>query len=223
MRIYQHMTSPLPIEAALATPYGEVCIRSFCRSEEIRKYGFDAQFGVSDDYKSLYTQRDSLEKIADQDTANVVIALDKKNTIIGFGVLADPDPQERWTQLGPGLMMEVKAIEVGRSWRSAGIAPRMLSLLLKHPRVEEMIVYLVGYSWTWDLKGTGKSAEEYSQALIQLFAASGFEQYETNEPNVCLKPENFLMGRIGSNVSPQTVDRFKWLRYDLNLWSWSVG
>jgi acetoin utilization protein AcuA len=217
------MTSPEPIESVLTTVHGDVCIRSFCRSAEIKRYGFDAQFGVSDDYKSLYTQRESLEKIADQDTANVVIALDKKNTIIGFGVLADPDPQERWTQLGPELMMEVKAIEVSRSWRSAGIAPRMLALLLKHPRIEEMIVYLVGYSWTWDLKGTGKSAEEYSQALIQLFAAFGFRQYETNEPNVCLKPENFLMGRIGSNVSPQMVDRFKWLRYDLNLWSWSVG
>ncbi len=217
------MTSPVPIESVLTTPHGDVRIRSFCRSAEIKRYGFDTQFGVSDDYKSLYTQRESLEKIADQDTANVVIALDKKNTIIGFGVLADPNPQERWTQLGPGLMMEVKAVEVSRSWRSAGIAPRMLELLLKHPRVEEMIVYLVGYSWTWDLKGTGKSAEEYSQALIQLFAASGFEQYETNEPNVCLKPENFLMGRIGSIVSPQAVDRFKWLRYDLNLWSWSIG
>ncbi len=217
------MTSPVPTEAALTTPHGDVRIRSFCRPAEIRQYVFDGQFRVGEDYKSLYTQRESLEKEAEQDSANVVLALDATDTIIGFSVLADPDPQERWMQLGPGLMMEVKVIEVSRSWRSAGIAPRMLTLLLEHPRIEEMIVYLVGYSWTWDLKGTGKSAQEYSQALIQLFAAFGFQQYETNEPNVCLKPENFLMGRIGSHVSPQIVDRFKWLRYDLNLWSWSVG
>ena len=217
------MNSPLPTQVALTTPYGDVRIRSFCRSADIKQYAFDGQFPVGEDYKSLYTQRESLEKIAEQDAANVVLALDDTDTIIGFSVLADPDPQERWTQLGPGLMMEVKAIEVSRSWRSVGIAPGMLTLLLDHPRIEEMIVYLVGYSWTWDLKGTGKSAEEYSQALIQLFASFGFQQYETNEPNVCLKPENFLMSRIGSRVNPTIRDRFKWLRYDLNLWSWSVG
>lgn len=217
------MTSPAPIEAALATPHGDVRIRSFCRPAEINQYAFDDQFSAREAYTSLYTHRESLEKLAEQDTANVVLALDISDTIIGFSVLADPDPQERWMQLGPGLIMEVKAIEVSRSWRAAGIAPRMLTLLLEHPRLEEMIVYLVGYSWTWDLKGTGKSAQEYSQALIHMFASFGFQQYETNEPNVCLKLENFLMGRIGGRVDPTIRDRFKWLRYDLNLWSWSVG
>lgn len=201
----------------------DVRIRSFCSPDEIKRYTFDKHFDATDDYKPLYTELESLEQIAAQAGANVVIALEATDRIIGFSVLADPDPQERWTQLGPGLMMEVKAIEVSRIWRSAGIAPRMLKVLLDHPRIEEMIVYLVGYSWTWDLKGTRKSAEEYRQTLINIFEPFGFQQYETNEPNVCLKPENFLMGRIGSNVSQAIRDRFKWLRYDLNLWSWSVG
>lgn len=198
-------------------------IRSFCSPEEFKRYTFDKQFGITEDYKPLYTQRESLEKMAEQADANVVLALDTTDKIIGFSVLADPDPQERWTQLGPGLMMEVKAIEVSRTWRSAGIAPRMLKSLLDHRRIEDIVVYLVGYSWTWDLKGTGKSAGAYSQTLINIFEPFGFQQYETNEPNVCLKPENFLMGRIGSNVTQTIKDRFKWLRYDLNLWSWSVG
>ena len=201
----------------------DVRIRSFCRPDEFKRYTLDKQFGITEDYKPLYTQRESLERIAEQANANVVLALDTTDKIIGFSVLADPDPQERWTQLGPGLMMEVKAIEVSRTWRSAGIASRMLKSLLEHRRIEDMIVYLVGYSWTWDLKGTGKSAGAYSQTLINIFEPFGFKQYETNEPNVCLKPENFLMGRIGSNVTQTTKDRFKWLRYDLNLWSWSVG
>lgn len=201
----------------------DVRIRSFCSPEEFKRYTFDKQFGITEDYKPLYTQRESLEKMAEQADANVVLALDTTDKIIGFSVLADPDPQERWTQLGPGLMMEVKAIEVSRTWRSAGIAPRMLKSLLDHRRIEDIVVYLVGYSWTWDLKGTGKSAGAYSQTLINIFEPFGFQQYETNEPNVCLKPENFLMGRIGSNVTQTIKDRFKWLRYDLNLWSWSVG
>lgn len=201
----------------------DVRIRSFCRPDEFKRYTLGKQFGITEDYKPLYTQRESLERIAEQANANVVLALDTTDKIIGFSVLADPDPQERWTQLGPGLMMEVKAIEVSRTWRSAGIASRMLKSLLEHSRIEDMIVYLVGYSWTWDLKGTGKSAGAYSQTLINIFEPFGFKQYETNEPNVCLKPENFLMGRIGSNVTQTIKDRFKWLRYDLNLWSWSVG
>ncbi len=207
----------------MTTPHGAVHIRSFCRPDDIKRYAFDGQFNVSADYKPLYTRRESLEKIAEQADANVVLALDATEKIIGFGVLDDPDPQERWMALGAGLIMELNAIEVSRSWRSAGIAPRILKSLLDHPRIEDIIVYLVGYSWTWDLKGTGKSAGAYRQTLINIFEPIGFRQYETNEPNVCLKPENFLMGRIGSNVSPQIIDRFKWLRYDLNLWSWSVG
>ena len=217
------MTSALSIETALKTPLGDVCIRSFCSPDEIRRYTLDEQFGVAEDYKSLYSQRASLEKIAEQADANVVLTLDAEDHIIGYGVLADPEPQERWTDLGPGLIMEVKAIEVSRTWRSVGIASKMIKLMLDHPRIEAMVVYLVGYSWTWDLKGTRKSAEVYRQMLVNIFEPFGFQPYETNEPNVCLKPENILMARIGSNVSQAITDRFKWLRYDLNLWSWSVG
>ena len=217
------MTSALSLEATLKTALGDVCIRSFCGPAEIRRYTLDEQFGVAEDYKSLYSRRESLEKIAEQSDANIVLTLDAKGRIIGYGVLADPDPNERWTDLGPGLIMEVKAIEVSRSWRSVGIAPQMIKLMLDHPRIESMIVYLVGYSWTWDLKGTRKSPAAYRQMLINIFEPFGFQPYETNEPNVCLKPENILMARIGSNVSHAITDRFKWLRYDLNQWSWSVG
>lgn len=217
------MTSPLSTGTDLTTPLGDIRVRSFCSPDEIRRYTFDEHFGVHEDYKSLYTQRESLEKIAEKADANVVLTLDAKDRIIGYGILADPDPQERWTDLGTGLIMEVKAIEVSRAWRSIGIAPRMIKLMLDHPRIESMIVYLVGYSWTWDLKGTRKSAAVYRQTLINIFEPFGFQPYETNEPNVCLKPENILMARIGSDVPQVIIDRFKWLRYDLNLWSWSVG
>ena len=207
----------------MTTPRGDVRFRSHCRPEEVEQFEFNSRLYASEDYKPLYTRRSSLVKSAAQTDANVVLALDADNRIIGYGVLAVPDPQERWTQLGPDLIMEVKAIEVSRNWRSSGIASQMLKRLLNHPRIEEIIVYMVGYSWTWDLKGTGKSAEAYRQTLIRVFEPFGFQQYETNEPNVCLKPENLFMGRIGSQVSRNIRDRFKWLRYDLNLWSWSVG
>ena len=217
------MTSPLPAETTLRTPHGAVRLRSHCRPEEIEHYEFNRHFCVTEDYKPLYAQRDSLEKSAAQTDANVVLALDASDSIIGYGVLAEPDPQERWSQLGPKLIMELKAIEVSRGWRSVGIAPQIMKLLLDYPRIEDIVAYLVGYSWTWDLEGARKSAEEYRKTLISVFEPFGFRQYETNEPNVCLKPENIFMARIGSNVPKNIRDRFKWLRYDMNLWSWSVG
>ena len=109
--------------------------------------------------------------------------------------------------------MEVKAIEVSRDWRSKGVAGKILEMLAGHPSIEEKIAYMVGYSWTWDLDGTRKTAQQYRQVLIRLFEPFGFIEYQTNEPNICLKAENIFMGRIGSRVSAEIQQAFKWLRF----------
>ena len=96
---------------------GKVKIISGCRPDEIREYHFDRGFGTYAHYKSLYTRRESLEKIAEQTDTNVTLALSDKN-IIGFGVLAYPEAGERWAKLEPRLMLEIKALEVSRGWRS---------------------------------------------------------------------------------------------------------
>ncbi|MEJ2283779.1 MAG: hypothetical protein P8X85_09320 [Desulfobacterales bacterium] len=210
-------------EALLTTPRGDARIRSFCSAEEIRQCKFDRQFASSPQYKSLYTSRRLLEISTEQPDANIVLALAEKGHIIGYGVLAYPDPGERWADLGPKIMMEIKAIEVCRNWRSLKIAPVIVEKMLAHPRIEEKIVYLVGYSWTWDLKGTGNTAQQYRQVLIKLFTPHGFKKYRTNEPNVCLKAENLFMCRVGKNVSQIILDRFKWLRFGLSPWTWNVN
>jgi acetoin utilization protein AcuA len=46
-----------------------------------------------------------------------------------------------------------------------------------------------------------------------LFEPSGFQELQTNEPNICLKPENLFMARIGQRVSPGNQKKFKWLRF----------
>jgi acetoin utilization protein AcuA len=190
----------------------KICIRSFCTPEDIRRYTFDGQFGTHAQYKSLYTKKESLEKNARQKNANVTLALEEEN-IIGFGVLNEPDSGERWLNLGPGLMMEVKAIEVSRKFRSAGIAGWILECLMDPVFVEDIIVYMVGYSWTWDLDGTENSALDYRNMLIRLFEPFGFQELQTNEPNICLKPENLFMARVGRHVSEGKRKAFKWLRF----------
>ena len=194
---------------------GELQIRSFCTPEEIRTYHFDSQFGSYAHYKSLYTRRESLEGNARLTETNVILAVTDDATIIGFGVLAYPEEGERWAKLGTRLMMEVKAIEVVRKWRSAKVARAIVEMMLMHPLIEDKIVYLVGYSWTWDLDGNRLSAQQYRKVLTRLFEPYGFQEFETNESNICLKPENILLGRVGKNISPEQQDRFKWLRFDV--------
>jgi len=197
------------------TPHGSVAIRSRCTTQEIRTFIFDSQFGTHAHYKSLYTRRESLEKNAALPDADVTLALTDHNHIIGFGVLAYPEPGERWNMLGPQMMMEVKAIEVSRSWRSVGVAGNILKTMMSQSMIEDQIIYMVGYSWTWDLDGTGHSAQAYRRMLIRLFEPCGFQEYQTNEPNICLKPENLLLGRIGRNVTKEQRDNFKWLRFNV--------
>ena len=201
-----------PAENCLTIRGKPLCIRSFCKAEDIRHYSFDGQFGRHAQFKSLYTKKESLERHSSADKANVTLALEGEN-IIGFGVLGRPDEGDRWLEIEGGLMMEVKAIEVCRRFRSCGIAAKILDLLMHSPDVDDLIVYMVGYSWTWDLDGTGKSALEYRNILIRLFGSFGFQELQTNEPNISLKPENLFMARIGPLVSAEDQKKFKWLRF----------
>ena len=215
------MRKALSKEKFFKTRHGDVRLCSFCTSSMIRQYRLDGQFSTHAHYKSLYTKRDTLEEIAQQPNTNLVLALVRSDTIIGFGVLAYPDTAERWSDLGPGIMMEVKAIEVARSWRSEKIASSMLEMVLDHPLIEDKIAYMVGYSWTWDLEETEKTAQQYRSMLIRLFEPQGFQPCKTNEPNICLKPENLFMCRVGKNISDAVLIRFKWLRFGLSPWTWA--
>ena len=202
-------------EILVSTTLGELRIRSFCTPDEIRQLSFDRQFGTHAHYRSLYTKRESLERKAEQPDTSVVLAIADSKRIVGFGVLAYPDPEERWAQLEPKLMMEVNAIEVSREWRSKKVARGIVQMLKVHPKIEDKVAYFVGYSWTWDLDGNRMTAQQYRQMMARLFEPFGFEEYQTNEPNICLKPENIFMARIGENVSKELQNQFKWLRFGM--------
>jgi acetoin utilization protein AcuA len=202
-------------EIFLSTALGELRIRSFCTPDEIRQLSFDRQFGTHAHYRSLYTKRESLERKAEQPDTSVVLAIADSKRIVGFGVLAYPDPEERWAQLKPDLMLEVNAIEVSREWRSKKVARGIVQMMNVHPKIEDKVAYFVGYSWTWDLDGNRMTAQQYRQMMSRLFEPFGFEEYQTNEPNICLKPENIFMARIGENVSKESQNKFKWLRFGM--------
>lgn len=198
------------------TPLGEVRLRSSCSPAVINRYAFSDEFGAYAQFKSLYTKKESLAQIAAEAGANVTLALDPESCIIGFGVLAYPDPDERWSQLTPNVMIEVKAVEVARSWRSFRVADGIIRTLLAEQPVEQEIVYMVGYSWTWDLDSTQMDGMGYREILIALFEPHGFTEMQTNDPNICLKPENLFMARVGADVTTDMADQFKWLRFGVS-------
>jgi acetoin utilization protein AcuA len=203
-------------EIFVSTTLGELRIRSFCTPDEIRQLSFDHQFGTHAHYRSLYTKRESLERKAEQPDTSVVLAIVDSKRIVGFGVLAYPDPEERWARLAPNLMMEVNAIEVSREWRSKKVARGIVQMMNVHPKIEDKVAYFVGYSWTWDLDGNRMTAQQYRQMMAHLFEPFGYEEYQTNEPNICLKSENIFMARIGEKVSKELQNQFKWLRFGMS-------
>ncbi|MBI4775801.1 MAG: N-acetyltransferase [Deltaproteobacteria bacterium] len=198
-------------------PQGQLIVRSFCGSEEIAALRFPDSFKKFASYQPIISSLKRLVGAAAKPGANVVIVHEPGNDIVGVGVMEPPPSGERWHRVGDDVMLEVSVIEVSREWRSGGVARKLLSLLMDHPNIEDRIVYMVGYSWTWDLDGVGKTAMEYRNILMNLFARFQFKPYPTNEPNVCLRPENLFMARIGARVSPEVQRKFKWVRFNLDL------
>jgi len=198
-------------------PQGQLIVRSFCGPEEITALRFHESFKKFASYQPIISSLDRLIHAAAKPSANVVIVHTPDKDIVGVGVMEPPSSEERWYRVGEDVMLEVSVIEVSREWRSCGVGRKILAVLMEHPEIEERIIYMVGYSWTWDLDGLGKSAMEYRNVLMDLFARFQFKPYPTNEPNVCLRPENLFMARTGAHVSAEMQRRFKWVRFNLDL------
>jgi len=201
---------------ALETPMGKLSIYTFASPDEIRRLNFDRQFAEHRGFRSLYTRSESLIRRAAEEDANVVLAVTDKENIIGFGVLAYPEPDERWAKLEPRVMMEVKGIEVTRDWRRMGVGSVLVKGMLSHPGVEEKIIYFVGFTWTWDLEWMKMTASKYRKMMVRLFQPFQFNECKTNEPNICLDADNLFMCRIGKNISDRLLDDFKWLSFGVN-------
>jgi acetoin utilization protein AcuA len=198
-------------DLTLATQEGKIRLRSFCRPEDIRRLRYDEGLAEDEHHRPLFRQ-ERLAQAAAEAEPNVVLALEG-DRIVGYGVLCRPGPEERWAALDE--VMEVGAIETSRSRRGRGIAGALLNLLARHPRIEEWAVVVTGYSWSWDLAGSGLDAAGYRRMMVRLFARQGFAEHATNEPNLCLKPENVFLARIGAALPAAARQRFKWLCYGI--------
>lgn len=211
------MTSPSQKRVFVDTQRGRIAITSFCRPEDIQGLAFKRAFGTHSHYNPIISTKQSLIRAAVEPDANVTVAATDDGDIVGFGILAYPRPEERWHRVGDRIMMEVSVIEVSRSWRSMGLSRKILAMVLDHPYREERILYMVGYSWTWDLDGSAMATMDYREMMIHLFSSFGFRVLQTNEPNVMLRPENLFMARIGQHISQDIRQRLKRVQFNLDL------
>ena len=108
----------------LETPLGILSIYTHVSAEQIRQLSFDPQFSQHSGFGSVSLRRDTLMRRA-AEGAGVVLAVDDKETIVGFSVLAHPQPDMRWAQIDSDAVMEMEMIEVARDWRriEVGKAP----------------------------------------------------------------------------------------------------
>ncbi len=126
-----------------------------------------------------------------------------------------PSLNSRWAGADELPLQELKAVEVARQFRHQGIARCLLAQMFSGSAFNDQIVFLSSYAWLWDITHTGLSCHAYRKMLLALYAGFGFESFQTNEPNVCLKPENIFMARIGKQISLKDRERFKWLRFGI--------
>jgi len=191
----------------IETPKGPVELITYVTPQELENWTLDKGIGQFSSYRSLLTSRESLANIAAVPEANLCLALAEGGNVVGFCVRRPPQPGERWAEMNPPILHEVFG-ENARGWRDIKLMKPMLQMVVLEPDNEDRIIYIVGYSWHWDLDYTKKDVHAYRDTIIHLLQPLGFRQYPTNEPNVSLRSENLFMARIGERIEKPIKKRF---------------
>jgi len=210
------MANPCKEKVVWPTREGTITIGPYLDPEALAPLSMEGSFSEFANYRPIVSSKESLARAVAEPGANVTLAVFKDRLIVGFAVLRYPGPSERWLRVGDGIMMEVSVIEVSRPWRSMGISRQLLGCLINHPAQAAHIYYMVGYSWTWDLGGADLSPIGYRNMMIRLFSGQGFKTFQTNEPNIMMRPENLFMARIGADISDELQTRFKLVRFNMD-------
>jgi len=89
-----------------------------------------------------------------------------------------------------------------------GIAQTILEFALELDALEDMILFVMGLSWHWDLEELNISVYQYRKLIERLFEALGFKEFSTTEPNIRMEPGNILLVRIGKYIDQLVEKRF---------------
>ena len=183
------------------TSVGPLFLRSCCSSSLVG--GLQADEGLRAFARIPEREHQLLLTLARNPETSLTLAYTATGKIVGQATLA---PVDDWWQ-GIGNAYEI-AVEVSSSWRNLGIAHQMLSLALDFETLEEYLILGLGFSWHWDYEGLGMTRYQYRAIIANLFAAHGFVEYLTSEPNIRMDPANILVARLGRHFEHESMNRF---------------
>lgn len=176
----------------------------------------------------LPRQKDILLNIARMDYGDVVLAHTAENLVVGYVTMHPVDPTERWdipnrvslvNPAGRLYIHEFGAIEVSRQWRGLGLSSTLMRAGFEGDTwYDDKILVSVEFAWHWDYEESGLSRFAYRNMLKKVIASVGFEQMDTDEPNVLMDAANMFMVRIGPKVPHQIQQQFFSLLHKDNRW-----
>jgi GNAT superfamily N-acetyltransferase len=183
------------------TARGPLFLQSCCSPAIVA--GMQADEGLRAFARLPECEHQLLLDLASQAANRLTLAYTPAGKIVGQVTLA---PLDGWWH-GMGNAYEV-AVEVSPAWRNLGVAHRLLSLALDFESVEEYLILGLGFCWHWDYAGLGMSRFHYRELIARLFAAHGFAEYLTSEPNIRMDPANILVARLGRCLGEESMNRF---------------
>jgi acetoin utilization protein AcuA len=183
------------------TAAGPLFLRNCCSLSFVE--GLKADEGLRAFARLPEREHHLLLSVARQPENRLTLAYTATGEIVGQATLA---PLDDWWQ-DIGNTYEI-AVEVSSGWRKLGIAHHLLSFALEFESLEEYLILGLGLSWHWDYEGLGISRFHYRELIARLFAAHGFVEYLTSEPNIRMDPANILVARLGSRFEGENMKRF---------------
>lgn len=178
-------------------------------SDTLKTYTFDDELTS---FRRPSEQFQALIEIADLPEGRIIVSHINKH-IVGYIIFVYPDPLERWSDGNHPFIIELGAVEVALSFRSYGLAGKMLELATYDDFIENYIIITTEYYWHWDLKNSGLDVYEYKNLMIRLMQHANFEVFQTNDPEITGHPANTLMARIGKNINDKQMQQFDEIRF----------
>lgn len=191
------------------TTHGDVIIEGPVKPEQLQNYNFDDGLTA---FRPPKKQFEALLKIAAFPEGRIIIAR-TEDTIIGYVTFLYPDPLERWSTFDMKDLLVLGAVEVTRHFRQFKIASSLLEVSMMDKFMENYIIISTEYYWHWDLRGTGLNVWQYRKVMEKMMANGGLLPKTTDDPEIISHPANCLMVRIGENVTEESLDTFRTLRF----------
>ncbi|MGE5700987.1 MAG: N-acetyltransferase [Clostridia bacterium] len=186
----------------------ELLIEGPIESEKLACMRFDEGLKA---FRVPEEQHKALVGIAELPEGRIIVARDG-DLVLGYVTFLHPDPLERWSEAQLDDLLELGAIEVSHKVRAGGVGKAMLEVSFLDDALNDYIIITTEYYWHWDLKGTGLDVWGYRKIMEKVMGSAGMSWMATDDPEICSHPANCLMGRIGTRVPQESIEKFDKVR-----------